>query len=168
MVHHTVMTMIMMTTIKYEKQPTGNSCGPTCIYMALLYLANKDNDLPFDIEIKYKISDIIELCETDWVVGTPPERMEKGMKALNVKYVEYFSPKRPYELIKQIVEQENVPILRTITHGVPHWIIVKGFDDDFFYILDPWLGEIKYTTQQLDNIWSVRDYQLFELYLYEC
>lgn len=155
--------MIMMITIKYKQQPTGNSCGPTCIYMALHYVLNKKNDLPFDFEIKYTISDISEMCGTDWIVGTPPDRMEKGMSSLNINYVEYISPKRPYELIKQIILEENVPILRTITQGVPHWIIIRGFDSEFFYVSDPWLGEITYTIEQLDSIWKIRNYQFFEI-----
>lgn len=153
----------MMITIKHEQQPTGNSCGPTCLYMALCYVLNKKNGLPFDIEIKHTISDICTLCGTDWIVGTPPDRMEKGMKELNIKYVEYFSPKRPYDLIKKIILEENVPILRTITKGVPHWIIIRGFNEELFYVSDPWLGEITYTIEQLDSIWKIRNYQFFEI-----
>jgi len=166
-VHLTMMTKTQMITINYTKQPTGNSCGPTCLHMALSYLANKNNDLPFYFDIKHTVLEICEMCGTDWVVGTPPERMEKGMKALKIKYVEYISSPRPYDLIKQILTNKNLPILRTITQGVPHWIIVKGFDGDLFDVLDPWLGEIQYTKNQLESIWKVRDYQFFEIVSYE-
>ena len=156
-----------MMTINYTQQPTGNSCGPTCLHMALSYLANRDNILPFYVDIKYSVMDICKMCGTDWVVGTPPERMEKGMKELNIKYVEYQSPSKPFDLIKEIINNRNLPILRTITQNVPHWIIVNGFDNEYFHILDPWLGEIKYTQEQLDAIWRVRYYQFFEIVSYE-
>ena len=71
-----------------------------------------------------------------------------------------------FDLLKQVIENEHVPILRTITRGVPHWIIVKGFNfvyPDKYTILDPWLGEIEYTEKELDDIWKPRQYQFFEL-----
>lgn len=150
-------------TISHKQQPTGNTCGPTCIYMTLKHVLNKPNDLPFEIDIKYTIEEIAETCETDWTVGTPPDRMIKGFEAYNLKYVEYVHSPNPYELLKEVIHSNNIPIVRTITQGVPHWIIVNGFDDEKYDILDPWLGEIQYTQEQLDNIWSLRQYQFFEI-----
>jgi hypothetical protein len=135
--------------------------------MALKYLLNYPNDLPFDVEIADTVESIAEACGTDWVVGTPPDRMEKGMKSLGMNYVEYIHPKRPFELLKQVIDTGNIPIIRTITQGVPHWIIANGYSDDTFDILDPWLGVIKYDTKQLNNIWMPRDYQFFEIIVNE-
>lgn len=158
--------------IKHYFQPTGNSCGPTCLYMALEYVLNQPNDLPFSIQSKYSIEDIAEMCGTDWVVGTPPDKMEKGLKALNLNYIEYQSSPRPYDLIFDVIRSENVAIIRTITRGIPHWIIVNEatmlikedkYEFTTFDVLDPWLGEIKYTKQELDDIWSPRKYQFFEI-----
>lgn len=160
----TIMAMAMKKiTISHKQQPTGNTCGPTCIYMTLKHVLNKPNDLPFDIEIKHTVEEIAETCKTDWVVGTPPDRMIRGFEQYNLKYVEYIHSPNPYELLKQVIESENIPIVRTITQGIPHWIIVNGFDEEKYYILDPWLGEIQYTQEQLDNIWSLRQYQFFEI-----
>ena len=156
-----------MITINYHRQPTGNTCGPTCLYMALKYVLNYPNDLPFDVEIADTVEGIAEACGTDWIVGTPPERMVKGMDALNMKYVEYIHPKRPFDLLKQVIDAGNVPIIRTITQGMPHWIIANGYHQDEFNILDPWLGVIKYNTQQLNHIWMPRDYQFFEILVNE-
>jgi hypothetical protein len=135
--------------------------------MALKYLLNYPNDLPFDVEIADTVESIAEACGTDWVVGTPPDRMEKGMKSLGMNYVEYIHPKRPFELLKQVIDTGNIPIIRTITQGVPHWIIANGYSNDTFDILDPWLGVIKYDTKQLNNIWMPRDYQFFEIIVNE-
>ncbi len=168
------MTKTSMTTIKHFYQPTGNTCGPTCIYMVWFYLVNKDNiiyrtckDSDGFIEMKYDIRDIAHFCGTDWIVGTPPDRMEKGMEKLNFNYIEYISSPHPYDLLRTIIDSGNVSMLRTITKGVPHWIIVNGYDENVFNVLDPWLGEIKYSIQQLDSIWKVRDYQFFEITGYE-
>lgn len=156
-----------MIPINYHRQPTGNTCGPTCLYMALKYILNYPNDLPFDVEIADTVEGIAEACGTDWIVGTPPERMIKGMDVLKMKYVEYIHPKRPFDLLKQVIDAGNIPIIRTITQGVPHWIIANGYNGDEFNILDPWLGVIKYNTQQLNHIWMPRDYQFFEILVNE-
>ena len=149
--------------IKHSFQPTGNSCGPTCLYMALNYKLNVPNDLPFDVESKFSIEEICEMCGTDWIVGTPPDRMEKGMSALSLKHIEYQGSPRPFELLREILENNNIPILRTITKGVPHWILIKGFMGYEFYVNDPWLGEIIYSEKELNEIWKIRNYQFFEI-----
>lgn len=171
---HLIKMKTSMTTIKHFYQPTGNTCGPTCIYMVWFYLVNKDNiiyrtckDSDGFIEMKYDIRDIAHFCGTDWIVGTPPDRMENGMCNLGLNYVEYISSPHPYDLLRTIIDSGNVSMLRTITKGVPHWIIVNGYDENVFNVLDPWLGEIKYSIAQLDSIWKVRDYQFFEITGYE-
>ncbi len=151
-----------MMNIDYFKQPTGNTCGPACIKMAINYFATS-----FDSTITPSIEKIAEMCGTDWIVGTPPDRMEKGMQELGLKYIEYVCPPRPYELLRSIIEIDHIPILRTITQGIPHWIIMDGYNfvyPDRIRILDPWLGKIEYTEKELDAIWKVRNYQFFETY----
>ena len=158
-----MMKMSMTKTIKLFKQPTGNTCGPTCIYMAWYHLINKGNDIQFDIDMKYTIEDVAKFCTTDWVVGTPPEKMVLGLNALNLKYVEYISSPHPFDLLKTVIDNGNIPLLRTFTQGIPHWIIVDGYCDKFYTIKDPWLGEIKYNEKELNYIWEVRNYQFFEI-----
>ena len=157
---------------KFVNQPTGNSCGPTCLYMVLDYILNKRNSfnpvggqhaLPLEVEIKFSVQDICDMCGTDWIVGTPPDKMIKGMKALNIKYTEYICSPRPYDLLRNVIDSENIPILRTITKDVPHWIIINSYEKNIFNILDPWLGEIQYSEKDLDDIWKVRNYQFFEI-----
>ena len=155
-----------MMNIKIALQPTGNSCGPTCLYMALNCKLNSSNDLRFNVEPKILIDEICDMCGTDWIVGTPPDRMEKGMKALGLHYTEYQGSPRPYELLRQVIDSGNIPIVRTITNGIPHWIIVKRYNfvhNDVFEILCPSRGEIKYDEDELDKVWKPRDYQFFEV-----
>ena len=160
-----------MTTIniKHHYQPTGNTCGPTCLYMAYEYLKNFPNDLPFTVPLKTTIQDIEYLCGTDWEVGTPPDRMIRGMNALHMSYVEYANLSRPYELLKLAIDAGNIPILRTITKGVPHWIVVPSYKIDgrdgfvVYEVFDPWQGIIHYGEKHLDQVWKQRDYQFFEV-----
>ncbi len=152
--------------IKLHHQPTGNSCGPTCLYMAFEAVVNWGNSLSSTVPVKHTIKDIAEMCGTDWEVGTPPDRMERGMKALNLNYVEHMCSPRPYDLLRQVIEDGNIPILRTITKGVPHWIIVNEVNfvyPEIFKVLDPWQGSIQYSEKELDEIWKVRNYQFFEI-----
>jgi ABC-type bacteriocin/lantibiotic exporter with double-glycine peptidase domain len=136
-------------TINYSKQPTGNSCGPACIFM----VSNG----------KKSITEIADDCGTDWIVGTPPERMIRGFESCNIDYIEYINSTSPFLDLITSINDDKIPILRTITRGIPHWIIVNGYDEEKFYILDPWLGEITYSPEQLDEIWKPRRYQFFEI-----
>lgn len=154
---------MIIKCFEYYKQPTGNTCGPTCIYMVLNYLINKSNSIPFNVEISTTIEEITEVCTTDWTVGTPPKKMILGFEHYNIPYKHHLGDLLPYGLITTILSNGNIPILRTITQDTPHWIIVNGYDDKNYYVLDPWLGEIKYTKQQLEKIWSLRDYECFEI-----
>lgn len=143
--------------IKHLYQPTGNSCGPTCLKMVYESMGGiKDTK-------EYTIDMISTWCGTDWIVGTPPDRMELGMKRLGFKYVEYMYSPRPYDLLKEVIDSGNIPILRTITQNVPHWIIINGYSANVFNVLDPWQGEIKYSENQLDEVWKKRQYQFFEI-----
>lgn len=154
-----------MTKINHYYQPTGHSCGPTCIAMVLEFLelrqGKKRKEGGDDGLIEY----ICNACGTDWAVGTPPDRMEKGMKHFSMKYTEYSHLKDPYKLLQTILSEGNIGILRTITKGVPHWIIVDEYllEENLFHVLDPWQGIIKYSIKDLDGIWKQRDYQFFEI-----
>lgn len=143
-------------TINYHKQPTGNTCGPACIKMAHSTINGLGDTESLTIEM------IGELCGTDWIVGTPPDRMENGLKALNMKYNIHINDEKPYESLKLAIK-DNICLLRTLTQGVPHWIIIENNIDDIYNVLDPWLGRIQYTEEQLEKIWSVRDYYFFEV-----
>ncbi len=157
-------SMTIMMKIKHFSQPTGNSCGPTCLKMVKDYLDDYPDYNPHEFHYFSKsVEEIMEICQTDWIVGTPPNRMELGMKKLSLKYVEYINPPRPFEFLKEIISSKNIPILRTITFNVPHWILIKGYSENNFLVNDPWLGEIIYTEKELDNIWKLRNYQFYEI-----
>jgi len=83
------------------------------------------------------------------------------VKQIGLKYVEKYG----FKNLKESLKNKKYCILRTITHDVPHYIVVDYYDElqNIFYVLDPWLGEIKYFQSELDKIWKERDYYYFEI-----
>lgn len=148
--------MIIIMIINYFKQPTGNSCGPTALKMAHSTLFGAGPS----------ILEICDFCNTDWIVGTPPDRMELGLNALKMLYIIHKEEEDPFKSLQISIHNESIPVLRTLTNGVPHWIIVNGYDSEteIYQIQDPWLGQIHYSKEKLNDIWVVRDYFYFEIY----
>lgn len=148
--------MIFIMIINYHNQPTGNSCGPACLKMAHSTILGLQNSI-------LTIEQISELCGTDWIVGTPPDRMEIGINKLGFQYVIHSDETTPIKSLQDTINNKNIPILRTLTQGVPHWIVIESYIGEIYNILDPWLGRIQYSIQELFEIWSVRDYFYFEI-----
>lgn len=143
--------------INYHQQPTGNTCGPACIKMVHSSIHGIQNSS------QITIPQIANMCGTDWIVGTPPDRMENGLKSLSINYIINEGNEDPFKSIQESISCENFVILRTITKGNPHWIILDSHGDGFYNVLDPWLGRIQYTTKELNEIWKVRNYFYFEI-----
>lgn len=143
-----------LNEVQHIYQPTGNSCGPTCIKMVGEFIKG---NVP-------SIDEICKMCGTDWVVGTPPERMKIGLDELNIPHKEHINEIEPYQSIKNVIDKGNVAIVRTITQDVPHWIVIHGYNEDTFTVNDPWLGPKTYTEKELDSIWRVRDHFFYEIF----
>ena len=143
--------------INYHQQPTGNTCGPACIKMVHSSIHGIQNSS------QITIPQIAYMCGTDWLVGTPPDRMENGLKSLSIDYIINEGNEEPFKSIQESINRESFVILRTITKGSPHWIIVDNHQDGLYNILDPWLGRIQYRTKELNEIWKVRNYFYFEI-----
>lgn len=139
--------------MKHIFQPNGISCGPTCIKMASEF-ANKVID---------EIDAICASCGTDSKVGTPPDKMIIGLNKYEFNYKIHMDTKSPFNNLKEIINNGSIGILRTITKGIPHWIIVKSYNDNIYDVYDPWLGKITYKEKELDSIWKVRSYFFFEI-----
>ena len=74
-------------------QPTGNSCGPTCIKMVGDFIKGNVGS----------IDDICIECGTDWVEGTPPNKMKIGLDKLKIKYIEIFYKFSYFYMIQFII-----------------------------------------------------------------
>jgi hypothetical protein len=140
-------------TINHIYQPTGNSCGPTCIKMVGDFIKG-------DVGT---IDNICKTCGTDWVVGTPPDMMKKGLEQLGISYIEHIHEIEPYQSLRNVIDKGNVAIVRTITQNIPHWIVVHDYNDDTFKVNDPWLGQITYNEEELESIWKIRDFFFYEI-----
>lgn len=142
--------------VKHLYQPDGISCGPTCIKMVGdFYKGEVDS-----------IDEICKHCETDNITGTPPERMKKGLDKLGIQYVEHIDEADPFQSLRDIIDNGGVGVLRTFTHKVPHWIVVHSYDAEnqhVFNVNDPWLGQLTYDEDQLDEIWKDRNYFYYEV-----
>lgn len=142
--------------VKQIRQPDGISCGPTCIKMVGDFFKGEVSS----------IEDICKSCGTDHITGTPPERMRKGLASLDIKYVEHIDDKNPYQSLRDAIDRGSVTMLRTLTRRVPHWIVVHSYNEDspnIFYVNDPWLGQLEYNEDQLEEIWRERNYFFFEV-----
>ena len=142
--------------VKHIYQPNGISCGPTCIKMVGDFFKGEVSS----------IDDICKECGTDSITGTPPERMRKGLAALDIQYVEHMDDKDPYQSLRDALDRGSVAMLRTFTHRVPHWIVVHSYDHDdpsLFAVNDPWLGKLVYNVEELEDIWKERNYFFFEV-----
>lgn len=139
--------------VKHLKQPDGISCGPTCIKMVADFFKG---NIP-------SIQEICKMCGTDSITGTPPERMRKGLDSLGIEYIEHIDDKNPYQSLRDAIDRGSVTMLRTLTHGVPHWIVVHSYESDVFNVNDPWLGQLQYNEKQLEKIWKERNFFFFEV-----
>ena len=146
---------VLLEEFEHISQPTGHSCGPTCMKMVHDYFIG-------DV---FQTDEICEACGTDWVVGTPPDKLITGLDWMGIEYQHHISMEEPYDFLRNVFSNNNIAIVRTITHGVPHWIVVRGWDDDkgVFIVNDPWLGPKEYTEEQLEEVWVPRDYEFFEI-----
>lgn len=146
---------ILKEEFEHMYQPTGNSCGPTCIKMVHDFFVG-------DI---FEIPEICEACGTDWTVGTPPDRMELGFNHMGIDYEHHIGMDEPYEFLREVFSKGHVAIIRTIIQGIPHWIVARGWNEDTktFIINDPWQGPQDHTEEDLENIWYQRNYEFFEV-----
>lgn len=138
-------------------QPTGNSCGPSCLKMIHDYFVGD----------RFKISDICRACGTDWVVGTPPERMVKGLNYMGIKYIEHINEEDPYQSLRDSIDKGHPCVVRANVGGTPHWIIVVDYKGDKLLVNDPWLGRLVYTIDEFDEIWLSGRQKIREYFYYE-
>ena len=139
--------------MKHIFQPDGISCGPTCLKMASDFVTKTIDD----------IGSICKTCGTDSKIGTPPDKMIVGLDKYGFVYKIHVNSLNPFDDLKSVIDNNSIGILRTITKGVPHWIIVYNYNNDIYKVYDPWLGEIQYNQDELSHIWKVRNYFFFEI-----
>lgn len=141
--------------MKHMYQPDEISCGPTCLKMVYDHI--KHGEITFE-EIK-------KICGTDNIKGTTLDDMIVGLKhiGINYEYPTLSSPESAIQYLNESLFGGDVIILRTLTKGIKHWVVVTGFDGRTYEVKDPWLGEIKYSQKQIINIWAPRDWDCLRI-----
>lgn len=133
------------------------TCGPSCIeIVADLY------------RVKYKDFDQLEaLTECNDKTGTIDTGIKKALTGIgieNKQNTEAMDPKSAIKFLDEALESDNFFVMRTLTRGQKHWIVVIGKDESEYIIKDPWLGHIYYTKQQIIDIWQPRNFDGFVAY----
>lgn len=135
-------------------QMAGHTCGPTCIKMVADYLG-----------VGYShIDEIIELCGCNTKTGTIDTGIKNALDSLGVKNQQNLFHKddsSAMDFLDSLLGDGDIFIMRTLTRGIKHWIIVYGKRGNEYLIADPWLGKITYGAPEILQIWSPREFDGF-------
>ena len=150
-----MMGLINENKIEHLYQPDGISCGPTCIKMILNHI--KSNEIT--------IEDIKKIVGSDNIKGTTLDDMIVGLENLNIKYEhpKLSDEETAIKYLNNSIKSNNPIILRTLTKGIKHWVIVDDFDGEYYSVKDPWLGKIQYNKEEIINIWKPRDFDCLKI-----
>ena len=140
----------------HSKQTTGINCGPTSLKMLLNY---------YDVNINPPIDELTEIMEVDIEAGTTDVRMAKGLDYCEINHKQIkVDDNESLTFLKNYIKNDRKILLRTLTRGAKHWVVVYDYKDDLFLVVDPWLGKIKYNEKQIYNIWKPRNFDGFVVY----
>lgn len=140
----------------HQFQQAGHTCGPTCVQMVADYIG-----------VKYKDFEEIEnLCGCNTTTGTVDTGIKNALEKLNIRHHQNTEKeaKAAFEVLNSSLVDGNVFIMRTLTRGIKHWIVVYKFDGTQYYIADPWLGKIQYTPHEILKIWRPREFDGFTVF----
>lgn len=155
-----------MRSVPYLHQNHSTTCGCASINMVYGYLSKAKIDLEFAIA---KIAGTsmtpatYTKCEKhDNCIGTCEWKMAKALTWLGIEFREPRVNNTEY-LVESL--KHNLIILRTLTHGFKHWVVLTDYDikTKLFQVNDPAFGKIQYTHKEVYNIWSVRNFDFFEI-----
>jgi len=150
-----MMGVLNENKIGHLYQPDGISCGPTCLKMVLNHIQSNE----------VTIEDIKKIVGTNNIKGTTLDDMVVGLENLNIKY-EYpklVNKETAIKYLNNSIKNNNPIILRTLTQGIKHWVIVDDFDGEYYSVKDPWLGEIQYNEEEIIDIWEPRDFDCLKI-----
>jgi predicted double-glycine peptidase len=137
-------------------QTTGINCGPTSLKILLNYYRSS---------VSPTIDELTEIMETDYEFGTTDIRMKKGLVHCGLNHKQIVTDDtNALPLLKNYVKNDRKILLRTLTRGVKHWVVVYDYQNDKFLVSDPWLGKIKYNEEQIYSIWKPRNFDGFVVY----
>jgi ABC-type bacteriocin/lantibiotic exporter with double-glycine peptidase domain len=140
----------------HRQQTKQYNCGAASLRILLDFLK-----FPENITMDY----IEEISGLNEVVGCTDVNMAQALKYLNLnnKRIVNKPLETSMDLLTESLLNEKKIILRTLTKGIKHWIIVYKYlpESKEFYCSDPWLGKLSYTTEELIGIWKPRNFDCF-------
>lgn len=142
----------------HQYQELGHTCGPTCIKMVTDFFGLDNSD----------IDNIIDLCGCNTKTGTIDVGMKNALDNLQIDNLQnpfMGNEAESMEMLDDVLDGGNLFIMRTLTRGVKHWIIVYDKNGDEYMVADPWLGLITYDSDEILSIWSPRDFDGFIVYV---
>jgi hypothetical protein len=137
-------------------QKAGHTCGPTCVKMVADFFGADYND----------IDEIIELCGCNTTTGTIDSGIKNALDSLglrNERNPNMGDLEESMSFLNNLLDRNEIFVMRTLTKGVKHWIVVYGKKGKNYLIADPWLGKIQYSEDQLIDIWYPRDFDGFRV-----
>jgi len=135
-------------------QHKAYNCGPTSIRIVLNHLG-----FPKTIDLEY----LEEITGTNDITGCTDVNMKKGLDELGIKYIRIVDlPKEEsFKILDTELNNQNLIILRTLTKGIKHWIVVYNLQNGIYKCSDPWLGKLQYSYDEINSIWEPRNYDAF-------
>jgi predicted double-glycine peptidase len=143
-------------SINLVYQTSGFTCGPACLKM----VADCGG-------LSFTIAELAALCGATPTEGTTGEGMRRGLDALGLTYDAAPVGDRPAAFAWAVAALEGGRplVVRSLTGGIKHWFIVRGHEDGNFLVCDPWLGELVYSPEQLDEVWRAREYEAYAVWV---
>jgi GNAT superfamily N-acetyltransferase len=133
-------------------QSKGYTCGPTAMKILLDFIKYPE------VSVDY----LEKVSGTDDVLGCTDVGMSKMLDHLGIKYDRIVdeTEQNSFDKLDQHLKNDKV-ILRTLTKGVKHWIVVYDKIGNVYKCSDPWLGLISYDKDHINYIWAPRKYDAF-------
>jgi len=143
-------------TFPHLHQTNGINCGSTSLKMLLNYYKAKINP---------SIDDLTDHMEIDYEFGCTDVRMKKGLEYTSLKHQQIkVNSGDALNFLKNYLKNDRKILLRTLTQGIKHWVVVYDYNDGEFCVADPWLGKIKYNEKEIYSIWEPRNFDGFVVY----
>jgi len=129
--------------IKHLYQPNAYTCGVTCIKMVLDFLKKENKS----------IEELSKLANCNKLTGTVLSNMKKLLDINDINY-DLFKDLNHQEIIDNIKKDDCVYVIMIWLGDVPHWILIKDYQDDEYVVNDPWQGEIVLSTEELNEMFN--------------
>lgn len=138
----------------HTRQPDGYSCGATSIKI-VSNIYGLDSNIP-----KLK-----EICGTNPETGTIDSGIANGLSFLGLPHQRtfdiIFTPEQDEIYLNYILYNDFTYVMRTLIHGMKHWVVIVDKSDDYYSTLDPAFGIINYHKSFIIEAHKLRDYDGF-------